>query len=548
MIKISSVVFFAFFFSFYSIAQPAVRVKPFVSQVWVADLGDGRYKNPILNADYSDPDAIRVGNDYYLVSSSFEDVPGLPVLHSKDLINWTIISHALKRQPPYEHFSVPRHGEGVWAPSIRFHKGEFLIYYPDPDFGIYLVKAKNAAGPWSEPVLVEGGRGLIDPCPFWDDDGQTYLAHAYAGSRAGIKSILVIKKMNAEGTRVIDEGKLVYDGHETDPTIEGPKLYKRNGYYYIMAPAGGVSTGWQLILRSKNIYGPYERRVAMDQGTTNINGPHQGAWVTTQAGEDWFLHFQDKKAYGRVVHLNPMKWLNDWPVIGTDQDGDGKGEPVLVYKKPNVGKTYPVQTPADSDEFNDLNLGKQWQWMANPKATWYFMNPSKGALTLFSSKLPDSAANLWEAPNVLLQKFPADEFMVTTKIAFSPNRNLENEKAGLAVMGQSYANIGFKSRKDGIYLVYTTCLNAAAKTTETEKIIMKAEDSVGYFRVVVLSGATCSFSYSSDGVHFNEIKEGFRAEAGRWIGAKVGLFCTRLTQTNDAGSASFDWFRVEKVK
>src|SRR5687768_11197599 len=358
--------------------------KPYVSKVWVADNGDGTYKNPILHADYSDPDAIRVGNDFYMVSSSFEDIPGLPILYSKDLVNWSIIGHALKRQPPFNHFSVPRHGEGVWAPAIRYHNNEFYIYYPDPDFGIYLIKAKNAAGPWSEPILVEGGKGLIDPCPLWDDDGSVYLVHAYAGSRAGIKSIIVIKKLNRDGTKVLDEGKLVYDGHELDPTVEGPKLYKRNGYYYIFAPAGGVSTGWQLVLRSKNIYGPYERKVVMDQGASPVNGPHQGAWVTTQTGEDWFLHFQDKEAYGRIVHLQPMKWLNGWPVIGVDKDDDGKGEPVLQYKKPNVGKTYTVQTPVDTDEFNGIEIGKQWQWMANAKATWVFINLSKGALRLYS--------------------------------------------------------------------------------------------------------------------------------------------------------------------
>jgi beta-xylosidase len=322
--------------------------KPYVSKVWVADNGDGTYKNPVLHADYSDPDAIRVGDDFYLISSSFEDIPGLPILHSKDLVNWQIIGHALKRQPPFNYFSVPRHGEGVWAPSIRYHNGEFYIYYPDPDFGIYVTKAKNAVGPWSEPLLVYSGKGLEDPCPLWDDDGHVYLVHAYVGSRAGIKSIITVNKLNAEGTKVIDEDVLVYDGHELDPTIEGPKFYKRNGYYYIFAPSGGVSTGWQLILRSKNVYGPYQRRVAMDQGASPTNGPHQGAWVTTQTGEDWFLHFQDKDAYGRILHLQPMKWIKDWPVIGADKDGDGKGEPVVRYRKPNVGKTYPIQTPDET--------------------------------------------------------------------------------------------------------------------------------------------------------------------------------------------------------
>ncbi len=323
------------------------------SKVWAPDTGNGLYKNPIINADYSDPDAIRVGDDYYMTASSFNAVPGLPLLHSKDLVNWKLVGHALKRQPPYEHFSKLQHGNGVWAPAIRYHNNEFYIYYPDPDFGIYLTKAKDIKGPWSEPLLVQGGKGLIDPCPFWDDDGKVYLAHAFAGSRAGIKSILVIKQLDETGMRVTDDGVFVYDGHGIDPTIEGPKLYKRNGYYYIFAPAGGVSTGWQLVLRSKNIYGPYERKVVMDQGSTPVNGPHQGAWVNTPSGEDWFIHFQDKNAYGRVVHLQPMQWKNDWPVIGSDKDSDGKGEPVLIHRKPAVGRTYPAVTPPDSDEFND---------------------------------------------------------------------------------------------------------------------------------------------------------------------------------------------------
>ncbi|HWI94238.1 MAG TPA: glycoside hydrolase 43 family protein [Flavisolibacter sp.] len=530
-----------------AISLNAFSQKPYVSKVWVADNGDGTYKNPVLNADYSDPDAIRVGDNFYLVSSSFEDVPGLPILQSKDLVNWTIVGHALKRQPPFEHFSVPRHGEGVWAPSIRYRNGEFYIYYPDPDFGIYLTKAKNASGPWSEPILVEGGKGLIDPCPLWDDDGNVYLVHAFAGSRAGIKSVIIVKKLNKEGTKVIDDGVLVYDGHELDPTIEGPKFYKRNGYYYIFAPAGGVPTGWQLVLRSKNVYGPYERKVVMDQGHSTTNGPHQGAWVTTGTGEDWFLHFQDKEAYGRVVHLQPMKWVTDWPVIGEDKDGDGKGEPVLKYKKPNVGKTYPIQTLVESDEFNNNTLGLQWQWMANPKPTWYFLNLSKGSLRLFSCKLPDSAKNLWDAPNVLLQKFPADEFMVTTKMNFMPNTKLENEKAGLAIMGLSYANISVKSKKEGIFLVYSVCKDADKGKAEKETLVKKLNSSEIYLRVQIIKGGKCNFYYSEDGTTFTKAGEEFTAEVGRWIGAKVGIFCTRETQINDSGWSDFDWFRVEPL-
>ena len=531
---------------FFSFGLSGYAQSNYVSKVWSPDNGNGTYKNPVINADYSDPDAIRVGNDFYLVSSSFEDVPGLPILHSKDLVNWTIIGHALLRQPPFEHFSVPRHGDGVWAPAIRFHKGEFYIYYPDPDFGIYLTKAKNAEGPWSDPVLVYPGKGLIDPCPLWDDDGNVYLVHAFAGSHAGIKSILVVNKLSSDGTRVIDAGKIVYDGHEQDPTIEGPKFYKRNGYYYIFAPAGGVSTGWQLALRSKNIYGTYERKVVMHQGSTPVNGPHQGAWVSTQTGEDWFLHFQDKGPYGRVVHLQPMHWKNNWPVIGIQENKDSIGEPVLVFKKPVVGKNYPICNPQETDEFNENSLGLQWQWMANPQSYWYYMNAAKGSLRLYSAKIPGSAVNLWDVPNVLLQKFPADEFMATTKMDFHPNEKLENEKAGLTVMGMSYASLAIKKKDGKLWLVYGVCENADKGNRENEQTISTLKSGKLYLRVTVSEGALCRFSYSFDGKDFTDVENTFKGREGKWIGAKVGLFCTTQSQTNDSSFADFDWFRVQE--
>lgn len=516
-----------------------------LSKVWVADLGNGQYKNPVINADYSDPDACRVGDDFYMISSSFDAVPGLPILHSRDLVNWTLIGHALHRQPPFEHFSKTQHGNGVWAPAIRYRNGEFYIYYPDPDFGIYLIKAKNISGPWSEPVMVEAGSGLIDPCPFWDDDGKAYLAHGWAGSRAGIKSVLTIKEMNAAGTKTLDEGVLVYDGHELDPTVEGPKLYKRNGYYYLFAPAGGVSTGWQLILRSRNIYGPYERKVVMDQGNTPINGPHQGAWVNTKSGQDWFLHFQDKGVYGRVVHLQPMKWVNDWPVIGEDKDGDGKGQPVITYKKPDVGKTYPVRTVAESDDFNGHKLGLQWQWQANPRNTWWAAT-NAGVLRLFSYQSPDSVRSLWDVPNLLLQKTPADEFVATTKLKFTPNDKIENEQAGLVMMGRSYARVFLRSSKEGLFLAYGVCERADKGRKEKVQELAKLDGPEIYFRVTVKQGGQSVFSYSKDGKTFAEAG-GFQATEGQWIGAKVGIFCTRDSKINDSGYADFDWFRIEPL-
>lgn len=516
-----------------------------VSKVWVADNGDGTYKNPVINADYSDPDAIRVGDDYYLVSSSFNHIPGLPILHSKDLVSWELAGHALLKQLPFDHFSKVQHGGGVWAPSIRYHKNEFYIYYPDPDFGIYLTKAKNITGPWTDPVLVEAGKGLIDPCPLWDADGKVYLVHAYAGSRAGIKSIIVVKQMNSQGTKITGDAVMVYDGHEKDPTIEGPRFYKRNGYYYIFAPAGGVSTGWQMVLRSKNVYGPYERKVVMDQGSSTINGPHQGAWVNTQTGEDWFLHFQDKDAYGRVVHLQPMKWINDWPVIGVDKDADGKGEPVLVYKKPNVGKTFPVITPAESDEFNLPKLGLQWQWQANPQAGWAF-STAGGSLRMFSVYQPDSINNIWNLPNILAQKLPAEEFIARLKVTFNPK--FKNERFALVMFGADYAYISLEKKDDGIYAVCKENIKADKNSPETEVAAFPVKGNDFYLEVMMEKGGVCHFRFSDNEERVTTVAGSFTAKPGRWVGAKVGMFCLRNNITNDAGFADVDWFRIEKIK
>jgi len=524
----------------------AAQAQAPLSEVWVPDLGDGNYKNPVLYADYSDPDVVRVGSDYYLTSSSFNATPGLQILHSKDLVNWTIIGAVFREQPPVPEFRKPQHGNGVWAPSIRYHNKQFYIYYPDPDRGIYVTRATNPAGPWEKPKLIKEAKGWIDPCPLWDEDGRAYLVHAFAGSRAGFKSVLAVSELSSDGLEVIGEDALVFDGHQQHPTIEGPKFYKRHGYYYIFAPAGGVPTGWQTVLRSRNVYGPYDDCIVMDQGKTAINGPHQGAWVDTPNGkEDWFLHFQDQGPYGRVVHLQPMAWKNDWPVIGQDPDGDGKGQPVLTYCKPNTGgKSQPLATPATSDEFNGNALGLQWQWHANPQLGWAMPNGPQGFLRLYPVPLPADFTNYWQVPNLLLQKLPAEAFTATAKLTFTP-RN-DGEEVGLMVMGLDYAYLSLSTQGKRWRLTQAVCHNADKLGPETANSPTTFPPAKGpiYLRVQVLPGARCRFSYSLDGNSFEVIGNEFKAREGKWIGAKVGLFCSQISKTNDAGNVDVDWWHI----
>lgn len=546
--------FFILSLSVCSLFHPAMA--QYRSKVWVSDEGNGMYRNPVLHADYSDPDVCAVGEDYFLTVSSFNCTPGLPILHSKDLVNWKIVNYALKKVEPVEYYNEARHGKGVWAPSIRFHEGMYYIYWGDPDFGIFMVKTRDPYGEWDKPVLVKAGKGMIDPCPLWDDDGRVYLAHAWAGSRAKFNSVLTVCELNKEGTAVISDPVLVFDGNDgINHTIEGAKFYKRNGFYYLFAPAGGVVSGWQLVMRSKNVYGPYEARIVMAQGKTDINGPHQGGWVDTPAGESWFLHFQDKGAYGRVLHLNPMKWINDWPVIGVDKDGDGCGDPVSRYRKPKTDKTYPIETPVESDEFDTRKLGLQWEWHANYQDVFGFTT-NMGYARIYGHELSPHFKNFWEVPNLLMQKFPAEEFTATAKLKVSAKD--DGQLSGLIIMGWDYSWIGVEKQGEKFLLKQAVCKDAEQGNLEQVSTLAVLEPSrkfeAGlfpnyereiYIRVHVDKGAYCRFSYSLDGKKFTEAGTLFKARQGKWIGAKVGMFSV-TPHGKERGWVDVDWFRVEK--
>ncbi|MEA3189294.1 MAG: hypothetical protein QOD99_3124 [Chthoniobacter sp.] len=480
---------------------------------WVPDRGDGTYCNPVLCADYSDPDVIRVGEDFYLIASSFNCTPGLPILHSHDLANWTIINHALTNLPD-PRFAEPQHGQGVWAPAIRHHGGVFWIVFPMPDEGIYVTTADDPAGRWTEPHLLLPGKGLIDPCPFWDDDGRAYLAHAYAGSRAGIRNKLHIRPISPNAMKVLGEGKIIAEIDERLPALEGPKVHKRNGWYYVSAPAGGVAMGWQVIMRSRDIYGPYEEKVVLAQRGTPVNGPHQGALVDTPDGEEWwFVHFQDADVYGRIVHLQPVRWEDDWPLIGIDQDESGVGRPVLAHRKPAIARPIKMAIPQTSDEFSSPHLGLQWQWHANHSEDWYSLSERPGNLRLYPQFV--AGRDFQKTPNLLLQKFPAHEFSVSVELEI-PSAH-ERLHTGLIVMGREYSALDVQRSAGG----YKVCLLHSAET-RGETFVAGETIRLG---VRVGEGGVCRFGFIVNEEEFSQLGPAFHARPGVWIGAKVGIYC-----------------------
>jgi len=539
----------------------------------------GRYTNPILNSDYSDPDVECVDGEYWMASSSFNCVPGLQILHSTDLVEWEIVGAALPADSPYWDGALarPDHGNAVWAPSIRFRRsdGRFYIFWGDPDRGIFQVSADDPRGRWSDPVCVIAGRGMIDPCPLFDDDGRVYLVHAWAGSRAGFKSVLNVCELDAGCTRAVGEQVLVFDGNKNgNLTVEGPKFYKHGGRYWIFAPAGGVKTGWQLALRADTPYGPYEwRRVLETADGADVavgraaptQAPHQGGWVSDSAGDFWFLHFEDRYSWGRVVHLQPMSWTADgWCIIGSDVDGDGIGEPVSSWKRPASQSNTHIDrshTPAEANcrpvgavetgtGFTGTAIPLNWQWHSRPEADWAMPNPSEGCLRLNCIVNRDGWRNLWDTPNLLLEKITGPSTELTAKLVFRPA--YPGDRAGLAVFGLDYATMELYYDGSQVFLQRRECTDAeggsAERTLASEPLAVTLSEAgkpycTVYMRVSIADSgdgwppvAGCSFSYSLDGRRFRPLGPVFTAREGQWIGAKAGFFATAEIKKNDGGS------------
>lgn len=571
-----------------------------MNKIWNAQNPDHTYCNPILYTDYSDPDAIRVGDDYYMIASSFSNVPGIPVLHSRDMVNWGLINYVLDRLPG-ERYDKPVHGCGVWAPSIRYHDGFFYVCFPMPDEGIYMCTAEDPYGRWSDPVCIREGAGWIDPCPFWDDDGEAYLVAGVAKSRIGYKSVLHMVRMQPDGMGLTGEEVKIFDGNENDQvTIEGPKLYKRNGWYYIFAPAGGVKGGWQTVLRSRNIFGPYEYRVVMRQGATPVNGPHQGAWIDTPGndGRDYFLHFQDVYAAGRIVHLQPMEWEKDWPIIGKRVEGEDYGVPVLSGELPVPGgSTSGSDTDfADSidhadgvseqhtDSINRTDTS-HWQWNANPKDDWIGYPEGASGSDGNGDEIPGSGDFMLypvykdtvygDIPNIRLIKWPAPEFAFDLELDISGLRL--GDTAGVIALGTSYGVLTFRKKEGKVEVCAVTGVQHFGKilvdhTEEKSLIIDEIETDISVFIRILVEGSgrreipneaglfnreQISILYGTDRIH---MKTGWSGEAmpGRWVGNKLGVFCTNeyisecsdtsLTGQNDvlSGSVSANVSRVTR--
>ncbi len=485
------------------------------------DLGNGFYKNPVLLADYSDPDVIRVSDGYYMVCSDFHFM-GMPVLYSRDLVNWRIIGQVYSRldmAPGYSRMEA--YASGSWAPSIRYHDGMFYVYFCTPHEGLYMSCTRDPRGLWPPLHEVKRVERWEDPCPFWDEDGNAYLGHSVWGAGP-----IIIHRMSRDGRELLDDGKVVYVGK----VAEGTKIYKRDGYYYLLIPEGGVEKGWQTALRSKSIYGPYERTVMLETGKTGINGPHQGALVEDAEGNSWFLHFQSLPPMGRVCHLQPVVWKDGWPVAGKD------GEPVSIWKKPASFGQSGGCLPQTSDDFSGGSLGPQWQWNHNSAPEHWRLAPAEstdGYLELDGLY----AEGFLKIKNMLTQKLMGKRGRISVEI--DATDLAVGQAAGLGFLaGQAENRIWVEKTGDGLFLEALTDGTAAhGGPVEAERLTFFAEIDVE---------GTTSFSF--------EYQEGERTGLGGpcglaegfWKGARPCLFTYRSHQGADnPGRVRFRNFTYE---
>ena len=500
------------------------------------------YRNPVLYGDFSDPDVVRVGDDFYMVASSFTYLPGVPLLHSKDLVHWEIINHCVSRLP-FEKYDRPSHGSGTWAPSIRFHEGMFYVFVPLVDEGILVARSADPYGEF-ELNMICSSKGWIDSCPFWDDDGRAYMVFAFARSRCGIKHRLALVEMDPLCNRLIGEPRVIFDGEQVAPTTEGPKMYKYNGFYYILMPSGGVATGWQSALRARCIEGPYEYRVVMHQGCTDVNGPHQGGWVDTLDGKHWFVHFQDVIELGRIIHVQPMCFVNDWPFIGSDLDGDGIGEPVKEWSLPVENQ--PAYEIAQSDWFDGERLGLQWQWQANPREEFYSLKGHEG-IRLYCLCNEGRENLLWYGANVMTQIPQHQAFSVVAKVRLE-GREM-GDMASLGMVGHMYGYLGLKMTDEGPGLALYTgkVLNKEfeGEAVETLAAFCPYEGDRVFLRMELFKEKRYQFSWSSDGIRYHLIGEPVVLERATWTGAKLCLWACNRENVSSEGYGEFEFVEIE---
>ena len=514
----------------------------------ISDLGNGKFQNPVVFSDFPDPDVIRVGDTFYLVSTTMVHFPGATIIKSKDLVNWEYCAHPLKQLSASDRYSLlngqSAYASGMWACSMKYHNGKFHILINGNDAGGFLLTASDPEGEWEMKKL---SRIYYDPGMLFDN-GKVYVA-------CGIGNIQMCEL--DENFNFKQEKRVISD----KSGLEGCHLYKIGDYYYIYATYGGWPSG-QAVFRSKNIFGPYEEKMLLEKTINGqVNTVHQGALFDTTEGEWWSILQEDKGALGRMPNLQPVTWVDDWPIVGND------GVPVTTCTKPNVGATYERKALPTNDPFRTYPLEMQWEWNHNPDDSGWTLFERPGWLRLKAlpaDGVSTSPAPLKQARNMLTQRIPVIHSKQNTPIKGTVKIDVshlqEGDRAGICIFQDPYAFVCVEVKNGKKRLLWRQdIVSSDTNTQPTEKAVRKEVGDEIYLRATVnYSNSQTTFYYSTDNETWKSIGQnttlGFNLSV--FVGARFGLFCYNSTGTvstegsegaenTETGYADFDWFTTE---
>lgn len=503
------------------------------------DQGNGTYLNPVLPSDYSDLDAIRVGEDYYAISSTMQFSPGMIVLHSKDLVNWKIISHVVddltRISPQLNWDRMNCYGKGIWAGSIRYYKNKFWVYFGTPDDGFFMSSATDPAGPWEPLHQLWKVKGWDDCCSFCDDNGQLYfIATNFAlDSKTNRKYNIHLFKMTVDGKSLIMESDSII--HQS-PGSEANKLYKINGLYYHYFSE--VKTEGRVIMmeRSKNIYGPWEIRQLNHVDGSIDKEPNQGGLLQVPSGKWYFFtHHGTGDWEGRAASLLPVHWIDGWPIIG-EVGADTIGCMVWKGMKPiSYKKKFFIQS---SDDFNSKKLNVQWEWNYQSRADKWSLTEHKGFLRLYAFQpicSGDQKDIILRAGNTITQRsMRTSSSVATVKIDIS--HMVDGQFAGLTHFSTTSNSLFGVRQENGIRsLVYSVNSNDTSGIAVTGTFIWLSStwDVNGISR----------YAFSTDGRYYQSFGSAYQLTWGSYRGDRIGIF--NFNTKKDKGYVDVDWFRYE---
>lgn len=492
------------------------------------DQGDGAYRNPILPGDYSDIDAIRVGDNFLAISSTFQFSPGIIVLHSQDLVNWSILGHVvtdLRQIGPNLNWDVmDRYGRGIWAPAIRFHAGRYWIYFCTPDEGLFMTTATDPAGPWEPLHQIFTWAGWDDCCPFWDDDGQGYLVAAHFADAYKIH----LFRLETDGRALVPgSGRIIHQSAGS----EASKLFKHNGIYYHFFSEVRDEGRVPMMARSHSIYGPYEDQQLMHVDKVVTKEPNQGGLIELPDGAWYFLTHQGTGDWeGRATCLLPVTWVDGWPMIGVI-GADGIGNMVWSGTKPIDG--FPISAPQTSDDFDDPVLAPKWEWNYQPRAAKWSLSERPGWLRLHAFR-PLRRGDFRSAGNTLNQRsMRTSSNVVTLKIDIS--EMMDGVQAGLCHFSYAYSLFGVVQNGS----VRTLYYHAEDHTLRGPQIVSPTiwlQSRWGF-------DGKSQYAYSVDGIQFNDFGAHYQLQWGAYRGDRIGIYC--FNDNGEHGSVDIDWLRYE---